>query len=122
MSNLSKTWLFDLDGTVVEHNGYILYGEDRLLPEIKQHIDCINETDKIIILTSRSSIYKEMTINFLNDKKIKYDNIIFDLPHGERILVNDNKPSGYVTAYAECLNRNDGELKNIIKKYIKIKV
>ena len=31
---------------------------------------------------------------------IRYDYIITDLPFGERILVNDNKPSGLSMAYA----------------------
>ena len=27
LSTLPKTWVFDLDGTLLKHNGYKLYGE-----------------------------------------------------------------------------------------------
>lgn len=35
MSALGKTWLFDLDGTIVKHNGYKLDGHDTLLSGAK---------------------------------------------------------------------------------------
>ena len=34
ISSLKKTWLFDIDGTIVKHNGYKLDGEDTLLPGV----------------------------------------------------------------------------------------
>ena len=37
-SNLNKTWIFDLDGTLVIHNGYKC-GEDTLLPGVKEFFD-----------------------------------------------------------------------------------
>ena len=36
MSTLPKTWIFDLDGTIVKHNGYLLDGEDTLLPGVRE--------------------------------------------------------------------------------------
>ena len=33
MSILPKTWILDLDGTIVKHNGYIEDGFDTLLKE-----------------------------------------------------------------------------------------
>jgi len=40
------------------------------------------------------------TIRFLEKNDIRFDHIIFDLPYGERILINDIKKSGMLTAYA----------------------
>ena len=37
---------------------------------------------------------------FLAKEGIKFSQIIGDLPFGERILINDTKPSGLKTAYA----------------------
>ena len=37
LSTLPKTWVFDLDGTILKHNGYKLDGEDTLLKGVK---DC----------------------------------------------------------------------------------
>jgi len=39
---------------------------------------------------------------------IEYDKIIYDMPNGERILVNDIKPSGLKTAYSYNLTRDTG--------------
>lgn len=100
LSSLPKTWVFDLDGTIVEHNGYKKYGHDVLLDGIKEQISAIPKEDLIIIFSARESKYEKQTIEFLNQNQIKFDKIIFDMPVGERILINDQKPSGLKCAYA----------------------
>ena len=109
LSTLPKTWIFDLDGTLVKHNGYKIDGHDTLLPEAKEYVDSIPEEDKILILTSRTDEYKEMTLNFLHESGIRYDEIMFNMPMGERIVVNDRKPSGIDMAVAVNLDRDAGE-------------
>ena len=47
MSELSKTWIFDLDGTLVVHNGYKT-GEDALLPGVREFFRSIPEGDYIL--------------------------------------------------------------------------
>ena len=37
LSTLSKTWIFDIDGTLVKHNGYKLDGRDTLLEGAKEY-------------------------------------------------------------------------------------
>lgn len=44
---------------------------------------------------------------FLHKNNIRYDYILTDMPFGERILVNDRKPSGLNTAYAINKDRDD---------------
>lgn len=100
VSALGKTWIFDLDGTIVKHNGYKLDGEDSLLPGAGEFLAQIPDGDKIVFLTSRKQEEKEFTERFLKKQGIRYDNIIYDAPYGERILVNDKKPSGLPTAIA----------------------
>lgn len=117
INKLNKTWIFDLDGTLVVHNGFKIFEKDILLEKTKESLNLIPDTDKIIILTARKSEYKEQTINFLKNNNIRFDDIIFDLPNGERILINDTKPSGYETAYSEKVIRNIGLTPEIIKKY-----
>jgi len=107
LSALSHTWLIDLDGTVVVHNSH-LTGSDQLLPGIQEFWKNIPDNDRIIILTSRSSSFSKTTISFLRAYSLRFDHIIFDLPHGERILINDTKPSGLQTAYALNLKRDSG--------------
>ena len=65
LSTLPKTWIFDLDGTIVKHNGYKLEGKDTLLKGAKEYIQSIPAEDKIVLLTSRTDAYKAETIRFL---------------------------------------------------------
>ncbi len=107
LSSLPKTWIFDLDGTILVHNGY-KNGGDRILPGVKEFFDNIPETDHILILTARKEEVLESTIEFLKDNGIRYNNILADIPFGERILLNDMKGSGLKTAYAVNLKRDEG--------------
>jgi len=108
-SSLSKTWLFDLDGTLVKHNGY-LNGEDVLLPGVKKFFkQNIAPDDYVLILTARSGEYKDLTERFLNISGIRYNKILYNIPHGERILFNDIKPRDNLkTAYSVNLKRDSG--------------
>lgn len=115
LSTLSKTWIFDLDGTLLKHNGYKTDGTDTVLPGVKEYMDGIPAEDKIVILTSRTEEYREMTLNFLKEQKIRYDEIIFNMPMGERIVVNDRKPSGLDMAVAVNLDRDVFELPDVVR-------
>lgn len=114
LSSLNHTWLIDIDGTLVIHNGYKMNNKDRILLKSKIFIQSIPKNDYVIFLTSRSEKYKKMTLNFLNKHRLRYDLIVFNLPLGERILINDNKPSGLVTAHALSIKRNHGINSRII--------
>lgn len=106
LSTLSKTWILDLDGTIVKHNGYKIDGRDSLLPGAKEYLLNIPQEDKIIILTSRTETNREITIRFLHENGIRYDTILFGIPMGERIVVNDKKPSGLEMAIALNMDRD----------------
>ena len=110
LSTLPKTWIFDLDGTLLKHNGYKLDGKDTLLEGVKEYLDGIPEEDHILILTSRTEEYKEQTLKFLYDNDIRYDEILFNIPMGERIVVNDRKPSGLAMAVAINVERDEPKL------------
>lgn len=94
VSPLGKTWIFDIDGTIVEHNGYILNGYDTFLPGAKEFLNAIPQTDMIIFITSRDESLRKLTEELFAKNNIRYDKAIFNAPYGERILVNDRKPSG----------------------------
>ena len=110
-SNLPKLWLLDLDGTILMHNSH-LDDSQEFVPGAIEFLTKIDSSDKIIFITARSSKYKELTESFLNAHNIKYDDVIYDMPHGERILINDIKPSGLVTAFAYNLKRDQGFIAN----------
>lgn len=102
LSNLGHTWILDLDGTIVKHNGYKIDGEDTFLDGAKEFLNSIPVEDMIIFLTSRTEEYRELTECFLRENGVRYNHIIFGAPFGERILVNDKKKSGLVMA--ACVN------------------
>lgn len=111
LSTLNKTWIFDFDGTLVEHNGYKT-GEDTFLPGAKEFLQSIPKDDYILIMTAREKEARDRTESFLKANDIRYNELLFEMPMGERILFNDNKPSGLKCAYAISPNRNEG-LENI---------
>lgn len=116
LSTLPKTWIFDLDGTLVKHNGYKLDGKDTLLAGVKEYLSEIPEEDKIVIFTSRTEEYKELTLQFLIENDIRYDKILFDMPMGERIVVNDRKPSGIDMAVAVNMDRDAFKAPRIVRE------
>ncbi|MBR7005353.1 MAG: hypothetical protein IKH98_00245 [Candidatus Methanomethylophilaceae archaeon] len=99
-----------MDGTIVKHNGYKIDGVDSLLDGALEFLLGIPDTDRIIFLTSREDWCMESTEKFLKEAGIRYDCIINNLPYGERILVNDRKPSGLRTSVAVDLERDKFDL------------
>ena len=111
LSSLNKTWILDVDGTIVKHNGYLIDGYDTLLDGVKEFFENLSKGDMVILLTARKGDYLEDLKSFLIKNDIRFDYILSDIPMGERILVNDEKPSGLKTAYA--VNKLRDEVLNI---------
>ncbi len=108
LSPLGHTWILDLDGTLVKHNGYKLDGEDSFLEGAEAFLASIPPKDMVVILTSRTEDVREQTEFFLREHGVRYDVIIYNAPYGERILVNDDKPSGLRMAVAVEKERDSG--------------
>ena len=100
LSQLGHTWIIDLDGTIVKHNGYKIDGDDSFLPGAEEFLSSIPKDDLVIFLTSRKTDYQKTTESFLKQHEVRYDYIIFNAPYGERIIVNDDKPSGLCVSKA----------------------
>lgn len=113
LSCLSKTWLIDVDGVLFVHNSHLKNG-DELVTGAKDFLNQISALDKIILLTAREIKYKKVTEDSLKKYDIRYDAIFYDMPHGERILVNDKKPSGLNTAVAINVKRDEMVGVNIV--------
>lgn len=114
LSSLGHTWIFDIDGTLVKHNGYKIDGCDTLLHGVKEFFSSnIKDDDVVILLTSRGGRYLETTELFLKEHGIRFNHIISGLPYGERIIVNDKKPSGLETAKAINIDRDNFQIENI---------
>ncbi|WP_066388770.1 hypothetical protein [Helicobacter himalayensis] len=113
LSSLPKTWLFDIDGTLVKHNGF-LENDETLLAGVKEFFKNLPSEDIVILLTARKTFQIPAITKFLKENNIRFHHIIADLPVGERILINDCKPAneknknGLKTAYAINTKRDEG--------------
>ena len=117
-----KTLFIDLDGVLVENSGEHIPPLWGTTDEILKNVDYVNklyETGKvrIIITTSRKSYNKKETLKQLSELGIKYNDIIFDLLHCQRILINDfSSTNPYPTAKSYNLNRNSDNLRDLMNE------
>ncbi len=107
LSVLPHTWLIDIDGTLFQHNGH-LHGEDMLLPGVLDFWKQIPEQDVIVLLSARAEDQKSHTLAAITYHGLRFNHALFGLPVGERVLINDDKPSGLKTAFAVNLQRDTG--------------
>ena len=111
----AKTWFIDLDGVLAMHNQY-KSGNDEIIEGSREALSKISKKDIVIITTARPYKYKKDTIDILKKNDIRFDSILFGLNSGLRVLINDKKPTGQITARAINLKRNSGlkDKKNFI--------
>lgn len=107
VSTLPKTWIIDVDGVMLKHNGY-LDGADQLLPGALEFWKKIEPRDIVIITSARNENLRESTLRFLAEHGLRIDYALFGLPVGERILINDSKPSGLPMGHVVNLERDKG--------------
>ncbi|WP_433652896.1 hypothetical protein ACQP2C_12015 [Micromonospora zamorensis] len=107
LSPLPKTWIVDLDGVLLRHNGH-LRGEDEILAGVADFAAQIGPDDLVVVMTARHEREREASLALLRDAGLHVDIALFGVPVGERVLINDAKPSGLRTAYAVNLSRDEG--------------
>ena len=107
-----KTIVCDIDGCVLQHHGTlgdITKGPAKLLPGVEKMFNEWNDHSCfIVLLTGRKESARQFTETQLREVGLFWDVLIMGATRGERILVNDKKPSGYHTARAINLDRNKG--------------
>jgi hypothetical protein len=107
LSTLPHTWFIDVDGTIFQHNGHKV-GQDVLLPGVLELWKKIPLEDQIVLVTARKKSEFAATVESLTKYGIRFDTIIFEVTTGERVLINDRKPSGLATAIAINVERDVG--------------
>ena len=118
------TIFIDLDGVLVENSGRYfgkLWGETRSLSDNVKKIRDLYDTGKcqVIITTSRDESFKRSTKDQLKRIGIKYHQIIFNLMHCKRIIVNDHSPTNpYRSCDAINIKRNSDTLSEKIREII----
>ena len=116
-----KTLFVDIDGTLVKSSGKYtppFWGETEGIKENIEFLNRLYDTGKvcIILTTARTSSARVNTLNQLKREGVKYHNIIFDLFHANRTIINDYGTSNpYPTCDAVNIVRNSNELERFIK-------
>lgn len=115
-----QTLFIDLDGVLVENSAEYLKPYWGTTDGIKENIEKINELYDsgkvcIIITTSRSTNYGEKTHKQLKKLGVKYHQILYDLPHCKRVIINDFAPSNpYPSCEAINIQRNSKNLSDML--------
>jgi|TARA_R110000868_G_scaffold196544_2_gene442516 hypothetical protein len=109
----SKTLFLDIDGTLVKHeNPSTSSKPSHKMVVLEGTIDKILEWNKkgytIILTTGRRESNRELTIKQLQEAGIFYDQLIMGVGRGPRVVINDLKPDGKITAYSINIERNKG--------------
>jgi histidinol phosphatase-like enzyme len=102
--------MVDIDGTLCEYDLDVIKGfkDMTLLPGTLEKLDEWNGKGYQIILTTGRLASRERTIEQLEKAGIVYDQLVTDIGGGKRIIINDIKPDGTLTAVAYNLLRNQG--------------
>jgi len=108
-----KIIFLDIDGTIIKHHGgsssNIHEHETVVLPDIKKKLDEWEVKGyQIVITTGRKESFRKFTEDQLFKAGIAYDQLVMGLGNGERVVINDKKPNGTITARAICIERNEG--------------
>lgn len=110
---MPQTIFCDIDGTVVDHSD-----QTKLLPGVKEQFKkWVHEECMIILTTGRKESLRDSTVAMLAQHGLPYDLLIMGLPRGERIVINDRKPTGEATVGCYNPYRNEG-LTNYHPQYI----
>tara|TARA_R110002020_G_scaffold55309_1_gene153540 strand:+ start:22883 stop:23242 length:360 start_codon:yes stop_codon:yes gene_type:complete len=111
-NNHRKTFFIDIDGTLLKHKGDfsdISTDEPKILPYVREKMNewCSKEYN-IIIVTARRESVRSVTEHQLQSLGIPYDQLIMGIGKGERIIINDKRPNGDITASAINIDRDMG--------------
>ena len=107
-----KTILMDIDGTIFHHkdNLYHMAKDVPILLDgtIEKLLEWRAKEYYIVLTTARPEGCRAATIDQLRNAGVFYDQLVMGLPAGPRVLINDIKPDGTLTAEGINLERNTG--------------
>lgn len=115
-----KTLFVDIDGTLFYNSGEHStpkWGENTPIEANIQRLRELYQSGKvqIFLTTARKAEYKEVTIQQLKKYDVPYDNIIFDLFHCKRYLINDySNTNKYPSSISINVKRDSSTLSDFI--------
>lgn len=119
--NEYKCLFIDIDGTLVENSSIHFPPYLGNATPLQKNIELIQELHKsgkvkIILTTSRPEKMKELTIQEMNKIGVPYSQLIMNLPHCKRIIINDfANTNQYPSCEAINIPRNNDILHEFLK-------
>jgi len=109
----SKTIFCDIDGTLIKHCSPIETSKPdfkaEILPGVLEKIKEWNlKNYKLILTTGRRESQRGITEKQLMELGITYDILIMGIGRGSRVIINDKKLDGTITAESYCIIRDGG--------------
>jgi len=112
MNDKRKCIFIDIDGTIFEYhqNLYNMCMDEPVLLEgvIAKFLEWRQNDYYIVLTTARAEGTRFATEKQLASVGVFYDKLIMGLPNGNRYLINDRKPDTGDSAFAICLDRDQG--------------
>lgn len=110
------TIICDIDGCLIRHRSTlsgVLDEKPELLPGAQEKF-CEWERlgHHIVLLTGRPESMRQHTEVELTALGLFWDTLVMGVGGGPRVLINDEKPDGQVTAFGLCIPRDIG-LENV---------
>ena len=114
--NQGKPTIFcDIDGTVFYNQSQYFDNHHGIKPEpIPNAVNYLLKKQqagsKLVFTTSRAEKFKDITVTALKDCGFNNFEVIFDMPHAPRMIINDNSITNpYPTAIALNVPRDDND-------------
>jgi len=115
------TVFVDLDGTLVESSSQFFerkWGETDGLPGNVKAINALHGSGKVrvVLTTSRKKAFAAATARQLERLGVQYHDILYELPHAKRILINDySRSNRYKVAEAINIPRDSDDLDGMLR-------
>ena len=113
--NDKPTYFCDIDGTIIKNQIDYYDVCEPIIENIDKLLEKMNEGCKIIFCTARNKKYELMTRSLLHTLGFTDCELIMEVHHSKRILINDYAQSNpYPTAVAVNIPRDSDQLKDLI--------
>jgi hypothetical protein len=114
--NNRPTYFCDIDGTIIKSLSDYNDPYEPLLNNVNKLKSELNRGCKIIYCTARPEKYKDVTRSMLNELGFESCDLIMQVHHSKRILINDFANSNpYPSAIAVNLSRDSDNLQDYLK-------
>lgn len=119
------TIFIDIDGTLVKNSGQYFVPRWGTTPGLDENVKFMKQLYDsnrchIILTTARNQSFSTQTVSQMKRLGIKYHQIIYDLPHARRFVVNDYAPTNpYPAAVAVNIHRNAENLKDMFSTFLR---